>query len=50
MRKNSEEKQGDKVVSPMPGKVMKIPANEGDLLSAGGYRGGARSHEDAEQL
>ena len=25
MRKNSEEKQGDKVVSPMPGKVMKIP-------------------------
>ena len=35
MRKNSEEKQGDKVVSPMPGKVMKIPVNEGDLLSAG---------------
>lgn len=35
MRKSSEEKQGDKVVSPMPGKVMKIPVNEGDLLSAG---------------
>ena len=35
MRKNSEEKQGDKVVSPMPGKGMKIPVNEGDLLSAG---------------
>lgn len=35
MCKNSEEKQGDKVVSPMPGKVMKIPVNEGDLLSAG---------------
>ena len=31
MRKNSEEKQGDKVVSPMPGKVM----NAGGLLSAG---------------
>ena len=35
MRKSSEEKQGDKVVSPMPGKVMKIPVSEGDLLSAG---------------
>ena len=35
MRKSSEEKQGNKVVSPMPGKVMKIPVSEGDLLSAG---------------
>ena len=33
MRKNSEEKQGDKVVSPMPGKVMKIPVNEGDTVN-----------------
>ena len=31
MRKSSEEKQGDKVVSPMPGKVMKIPA--GDIVA-----------------
>ena len=35
MRKNSEEKQDDKVVSPMPGKVVKIPVGEGDFLSAG---------------
>ena len=35
MRKSSEEKQGDKDVSPMPGKVVKIPVSEGDLLSAG---------------
>ena len=35
MRKNSEEKQGDKIVSPMPGKVVKIPVSEGDRLAAG---------------
>ena len=43
MRKSSEEKQGDKVVSPMPGKVMKISSDcrvreilvkEGDTVNA----------------
>lgn len=35
MRRNSEEKQGDKIISPMPGKVVKIPVGEGDRLVAG---------------
>lgn len=35
MRKNTEEKQDDKIVSPMPGKVVKIPVQKGDQLAAG---------------
>lgn len=35
MRKGSEEKQQDKIVSPMPGKVVKIPVQVGDRLEAG---------------
>lgn len=35
MRKGSEEKQQDKIVSPMPGKIVKIPVKAGDRLQAG---------------
>lgn len=36
MRKNNtDEKQGDKIVSEMPGKVVKIPVSTGDRLAAG---------------
>ena len=35
MRKNADEKQQDKIVSPMPGKVVKIPVKVGDRLQAG---------------
>lgn len=35
MRKGGEEKQQDKIVSPMPGKVVKIPVKVGDRLEAG---------------
>ncbi len=35
MRKGSDEKQQDKIVSPMPGKVVKIPVKVGDQLEAG---------------
>ncbi len=35
MRKGGEEKQEDKIVSPMPGKVIKIPVKPGDRLQAG---------------
>ena len=35
MRKGAEEKQQDKIVSPMPGKVVKIPVQVGDRLQAG---------------
>ncbi len=35
MRKGGEEKQEDKIVSPMPGKVIKIPVKVGDRLQAG---------------
>ena len=35
MRKGGEEKQQDKIVSPMPGKVVKIPVKVGDRLQAG---------------
>ncbi|BEH00528.1 biotin/lipoyl-containing protein [Bacteroides sedimenti] len=35
MKKKEEVRQDDKVVSPMPGKVVKIPVNEGDLVAAG---------------
>ena len=35
MRKGADEKQQDKIVSPMPGKVVKIPVQVGDRLEAG---------------
>ena len=35
MRKGAEEKQEDKIVAPMPGKVVSIPVNVGDRLAAG---------------
>lgn len=35
LRKGSEEKQDDKIVSPMPGKVVRIPVVQGDRLVAG---------------
>ena len=35
MRKGGDEKQQDKIISPMPGKVVKIPVKVGDRLEAG---------------
>lgn len=35
MKKGGEEKQDDKIVAPMPGKVVKIPVQKGDRLAAG---------------
>lgn len=35
MRKGADEKQMDKIISPMPGKVVKIPVQAGDRLQAG---------------
>ena len=35
MRKGTDEKQQDKIVSPMPGKVVKVPVKAGDRLQAG---------------
>ena len=35
MRKGGDEKQQDKIISPMPGKVVKIPVKVGDHLEAG---------------
>ena len=35
MRRGADEKQGDKIVAPMPGKVVSIPVKVGDLLAAG---------------
>lgn len=35
MRKDNDERQQDKIVSPMPGKVVKIPVSVGDTLEAG---------------
>lgn len=35
MRKGSEEKQQDKIVSPMPGKIVSIPVAVGDKLESG---------------
>ena len=34
MRKGAEEKQQDKIISPMPGKVVKVLVKEGDSLQA----------------
>ncbi len=35
MKKNNEEKQNDRLISPMPGKIVKIPIHEGDIVHAG---------------
>ncbi len=35
MRKGAEEKQQDKIVSPMPGKIVSIPVAAGDRLESG---------------
>ena len=35
MKKGGEEKQDNKIIAPMPGKVVKIPVQKGDRLSAG---------------
>ena len=35
MKKGGEERQDDKIVAPMPGKVVKIPVRKGDRLSSG---------------
>lgn len=35
MRKGGEERQDDKIVAPMPGKVVQIPVRKGDKLAAG---------------
>lgn len=35
MRKGSDEKQQDKIVSPMPGKIVSIPVAVGDRLESG---------------
>jgi len=35
MKKGNEEKQTDKVISPMPGKIVKIPVQKGERLTAG---------------
>jgi len=35
MRKNGDERQAEKIISPMPGKIVKIPVAKGDRLSAG---------------
>ena len=35
MKKGGEERQDDKMVAPMPGKVVKIPVRKGDRLSSG---------------
>jgi biotin carboxyl carrier protein len=34
MKKGNEEKQDDKIIAPMPGKVVKIPVQKGDRLAA----------------
>lgn len=35
MKKGGDERQDDKIVAPMPGKVVKIPVQQGDRLQAG---------------
>ncbi len=35
MKRGAEEKQGDSIIAPMPGKVVSIPVKEGDKLAAG---------------
>ena len=47
MRKKGEDEQNDRITSPMPGKVVKIPVTAGEDRR---YRHRHRSHENAEQL
>ena len=35
MKKGADEKQGDKILAPMPGKVVSIPVKVGDRLASG---------------
>ena len=35
MKRNNEEQQSNKIVAPMPGKVISIPVRQGDKLHAG---------------
>ncbi|SHF50039.1 biotin carboxyl carrier protein [Bacteroides luti] len=35
LRKKEDERQEDKIVSPMPGKIVKIPVKVGDFVAAG---------------
>lgn len=35
MKRGGDEQQADCIVAPMPGKVVKVPVHEGDLLQAG---------------
>ena len=35
MKKHADERQSDKIVAPMPGKVVSIPVQPGDELKAG---------------
>ena len=35
MRRNSEERQENKIISPMPGKVVKVAVQKGDRLEPG---------------
>lgn len=35
MKRGGEEEQDNKIVAPMPGKIVKIPVNKGDKLKAG---------------
>ena len=48
MRKKGEDEQNDRITSPMPGKVVKIPVTAGQEMRT--YRHRHRSHENAEQL
>ena len=63
MRKKGEDEQNDRITSPMPGKVVKIPVTAGQEVKGGEnpcygragnengrYRHRHRSHENAEQL
>ena len=49
MRKKGEDEQNDRITSPMPGKVVKIPVTAGQEMRTGD-RHRHRSHENAEQL
>ena len=35
LKRGADERQDDKIISPMPGKVVSIPVKEGDCLQAG---------------
>lgn len=35
LKKNGDERQDDKIISPMPGKIVEVPVKTGDRVSAG---------------